>query len=449
MPVTEKDLTGQDSVPNISKEEQPIATGSEAENITGSLGKNPDVGQVSGSDVRSQIEYIERGHEAGLINDTTHSSIVIRHNGQINLSASHYSQYKLNPSGKIVEQSMESVSMTNRRKIATNDLLMNEHKVNPYLYELADMRKMVLTQNDNVLGGNFCVLGSVLVKAWDKNLKRYMMIRRPARVPLFSTILNIPEINQGLGITDPLKIDEDILAKTDKGFQVNKVISDSKTLVGKLVGEDRAGGTDRGKIIEFNEGSGGSGSTASTTNTSTNTNNTTTPSGPIDPKTAIKGKAEVTQEQMVKYIKSRNPNPSITCSVEDLVKFYYEEAEAEGIRPDVLICQAIKETGTWSFGGDAKPEQNNYAGIGTTGGGVPGHSFKNAQEGARAHVQHMVAYLGGTPTKEIVDPRFQVAKEAHGGKGITAWPDLNGKWAVPGNNYGQEILQLWEAAKAM
>jgi hypothetical protein len=112
--------------------------------------------------------------------------------------------------------------------------------LNPKIWEITDFRKLTLPNNTEALVGNFCVTGSVLVKAWEVNLKRYVMIRRPARMPLFSPLLNLPKIMPELGITDPLEFDEDILAKSEDGYQVNGVISDAKSLVGKA-GVDRDG----------------------------------------------------------------------------------------------------------------------------------------------------------------------------------------------------------------
>ena len=48
-------------------------------------------------------------------------------------------------------------------------------------------------------------------------------------------------------------------------------------------------------------------------------------------------------------------------------------------------------SGRW---GDVDPKQNNFAGIGTTGGGVPGDSFPDVSSGVLAQMQHLVAYSG-------------------------------------------------------
>ena len=55
----------------------------------------------------------------------------------------------------------------------------------------------------------------------------------------------------------------------------------------------------------------------------------------------IMGAAEASEEQMVHYIEKRNSQPKLNCSVEDIVRYYYEEAGREGIRPDIALCQAL------------------------------------------------------------------------------------------------------------
>ena len=165
----------------------------------------------------------------------------------------------------------------------------------------------------------------------------------------------------------------------------------------------------------------------------------------------IMGAAEASEEQMVRYIEKRNPQPKLNCSVEDIVRYYYEEAGREGIRPDVALCQALKETGFFAYGGDVSPKQNNFCGLGATGNREPGASFATPQLGVRAHIQHLMAYATQErPHGAIVDPRYKHVvvnrPDIHGH--ITKWTGLHGVWAVPGTRYGQEILYLWQQAQA-
>lgn len=165
----------------------------------------------------------------------------------------------------------------------------------------------------------------------------------------------------------------------------------------------------------------------------------------------ILGQAEATPEQMAAFIHKRNPTPKLNCTVEEIVRYYYEEASAEGVRPDVALCQALKETGFFAYGGDVSPKQNNFCGLGATGNHEPGYSFATPQLGVRAHIQHLLVYAKyKPPVQKLVDPRYQHVvrnrPDIHGK--ILTWTKLNGNWAVPGKNYGQEILMLWEEAQA-
>ena len=139
---------------------------------------------------------------------------------------------------------------------------------------------------------------------------------------------------------------------------------------------------------------------------------------------SIMGPAEATQEQMISFIKKHNAKPKLTCSVEDIVNYYYQEAGREGIRPDVALCQAIKETGFFGYGGDVSPTQNNFCGLGATGNHEPGHSFATAQLGVRAHIQHLLAYTRvEKPSITIVAPDASDAALDAGNRKVKSAPD--------------------------
>ena len=199
---------------------------------------NPDF-----SELQDKAQNLSRTKEQGFVNEQNGSSVSLREDGQINLAASKYSQYKISPSGRTKEVSLESETYAVRKKFNVDEFIINEHKMNPALWELSEFREAHLTTNPKALVGGLMINGSILVKAWEPNLKRHMMIRRPWRGPIFGTLLNVPDINPALNIPDPLKYEEDILAKSSSGYQVNSVISDAASLIGK-VGQDR-GGIDR------------------------------------------------------------------------------------------------------------------------------------------------------------------------------------------------------------
>ena len=162
--------------------------------------------------------------------------------------------------------------------------------------------------------------------------------------------------------------------------------------------------------------------------------------------TAIIGTPLASQEQCVDYLLSVNPTPAISVTPRELVSYYYEEGTREGIRPDVAFAQALKETGFFRYGGTVTPDQNNYCGLGTTSATVKGAYFATSQLGVRAHIQHLLAYASTRePIQPVVDPRYDLVRNVYGTNTLGHWQDLNGRWAVPGDSYGQSILSMFRA----
>ena len=79
-------------------------------------------------------------------------------------------------------------------------------------------------------------------------------------------------------------------------------------------------------------------------------------------------------------------------AIEDFCNIILEESYAEGVRGEVVFEQAMLETGWLQYGGDSGVSQYNFAGLGTTGGGVAGVSYPDVRTGIRAQVQHLKAY---------------------------------------------------------
>ena len=111
---------------------------------------------------------------------------------------------------------------------------------------------------------------------------------------------------------------------------------------------------------------------------------------------------------------------SIDCSRYTMrtIPIYYRLAPRRNIAPDVLVAQAIVETGRGHYGGDSRPW--NMAGI--KKGGVVGDAPKDferpetAFEGVRMHVNHMAAYTHKRPIGEPHD-RFYDARAAQKARG--------------------------------
>lgn len=162
-------------------------------------------------------------------------------------------------------------------------------------------------------------------------------------------------------------------------------------------------------------------------------------------KVLIMGNIQAAKEQMKKYLITINPNPKINCSVEKLIDYYIEEGEIEGVRGDIAFAQALKETGYFRYGGIVLPSQNNFAGIGALNNNNTGEAaeFPSPRIGVRAQIQHLKGYASTEkPKQDIIDPRYQILVDK-GFLGSAPYiTDLNGKWAWPGEGYGESILTI-------
>jgi len=164
---------------------------------------------------------------------------------------------------------------------------------------------------------------------------------------------------------------------------------------------------------------------------------------------SITGVPAMNAKQLYEYFMSRNPLAD-KAEVKRLSNYYVEEARAEGINSDIAFAQMCVETGFLRFGNLVTPEMHNYCGLGAIDSEHRGEVFANERLGVRAHIQHLLAYSRKErPTKPIVDPRYELIRTNRPdiyGK-LTNWTQLNGIWAVPGKNYGQEILIIRDTAR--
>lgn len=175
----------------------------------------------------------------------------------------------------------------------------------------------------------------------------------------------------------------------------------------------------------------------------------------------IMGSTQTSVDQMVRYYNANTSgydtfkskyegkyNGSLAkggaSTINQFAQIVYEEAIAEGVKPEVVFTQCMKETAFLKYGGEVNPNQYNFAGIGATGS-VHGATFENVRMGIRAQVQHLKAY--GSLDKLInqcVDPRFNLV--SRGSAKYVEWlgkkenPTGSG-WATS-KNYGHDIVNM-------
>jgi len=154
---------------------------------------------------------------------------------------------------------------------------------------------------------------------------------------------------------------------------------------------------------------------------------------------ATQGRAQV--HELVSFFTETNRDIDLE-RLNWIARIYIDEAAAEGINHDIAFCQMLHETNYLRFGGDVRPWQNNFCGLGATGGGEPGLSFPSVRIGIRAQIQHLKAYANSLPLRNAcVDPRFE--KVVRGSAPCVS--DLTDKWATDplyGIHLNRKLRQL-------
>lgn len=142
--------------------------------------------------------------------------------------------------------------------------------------------------------------------------------------------------------------------------------------------------------------------------------------------------------------------------LDEMLPALWAAAIKYSVRPEGVVAQAYHETGGGRYTRLVPPFFYNTAGLklrhpsaqlGTIGEVTLAHAqFIDWRHGAEAHVQHLLAYAGCLDMTGasylVVDPRawIVVAK----GYRAETFEELSGKWAVPGEGYGESLVRLAE-----
>ncbi len=146
----------------------------------------------------------------------------------------------------------------------------------------------------------------------------------------------------------------------------------------------------------------------------------------------------VSPERLMAFLRDRNGELDPRFS--DIARWYKHYGDAWGVRWDYAFYQMVLETNYLKFRrgngrrGDVHEKQNNFAGIGATGGGVPGERFADVKTGVHAQIQHLVAYSGEFVKQPVAKRTAEnqddiIAKSRRLGRPVT-FGDLARRWAV-------------------
>lgn len=146
----------------------------------------------------------------------------------------------------------------------------------------------------------------------------------------------------------------------------------------------------------------------------------------------------VSPERLMAFLKDRNE--TLDPRYRDIAQHYKRYGEQWNVRWDYAFYQMLLETNYLKYRrgngrrGDVHEKQNNFAGIGATGGGVAGERFPDIKTGVHAQIQHLVAYSGETvqnPVARRTDENQDsiIAQSRRLNRAVT-FGDLARRWAA-------------------
>ena len=154
----------------------------------------------------------------------------------------------------------------------------------------------------------------------------------------------------------------------------------------------------------------------------------------------------VTPDRLMAFLAQRNSR--VDARFQNIARFYKLYGEGWHVRWDFAFFQMAIETNFLKYRrgdgrrGDVSETQNNFAGIGATGNGVPGERFADVATGVHAQIQHLVAYSGERLVQPIAKRTREnqndiIAKSNRLGRPVT-FADLARRWAAD-RQYGKSI----------
>lgn len=143
------------------------------------------------------------------------------------------------------------------------------------------------------------------------------------------------------------------------------------------------------------------------------------------------------------FLHAMNPSVDLATAL-NFALLYDEEAQLEGVNPDLAFAQMLLETSYLRFGGQVEAGQNNFGGLGALDGGDRGLAFASPRLGVRAQVQHLKYYATSQPLVGLpINPRLGYVKRASAPTAL----QLAQSWASD-PDYGKKLVALLERMMA-
>ncbi len=143
-------------------------------------------------------------------------------------------------------------------------------------------------------------------------------------------------------------------------------------------------------------------------------------------------------------------NAKLDPKFSNIATEYMRHGEQLGLRWDYAYFQMLVETGYLTYKGDVKSDQNNFAGLGATGGGARGERFKDVATGVRAHLEHVQMYTGDKVESPVAERTRNIqdwgvlTNWQKTIKGPMTYAQLTKQWAPKSRGYPRDIASVGE-----
>lgn len=148
------------------------------------------------SKIKRESVTPNRQDSSGIVSQDNQSGVIFDSDGNTEYINNSLNQTKLsNESQTQTDICYEKNIITNRINIKTDDLFLNDSRINPQLYNLS-----AFSQNDICTQGDLNLYGTVLVKCYDKSLQKVVYIRRRIRTPMMYSAITTATTSEQFGL---------------------------------------------------------------------------------------------------------------------------------------------------------------------------------------------------------------------------------------------------------
>ena len=183
------------------------------------MSKISDLARETVAHLKDDMQTPKRSKTSGIVSKTTDSAILLDANGDIQQMSNKNTQMQTNSeSSSSTDIAYEKNIVTNRYNIKTDDITLNSQKLNPYIYNMANF----IQTSDQCIQGHLNMASTVLVRAWEPTLEKYVFIRRVINMPILFPVMTSPVIDSRFDIFDePTDDDESTSGISSGAISVN------------------------------------------------------------------------------------------------------------------------------------------------------------------------------------------------------------------------------------